>query len=128
MPKPTLHRLGDLQLRILNALWRQGEATVAQVQDAIPGGGRLAYTTMATMLRKMDARGLVRHRLEGRTFVYRAAVSESQVGRGMAEHVLDRLFSGSVAALVSHLLTAREVSRDELDRIESLVAERRNPS
>jgi predicted transcriptional regulator len=126
MPKPTLHRIGDRQLRILQALWRHGEATVAQVHGAIPGGARLAYTTVATMLRKMEARGLVRHRPDGRTFVYRAMVSESQVSRGMADHVLDRLFAGSVSALVSHLLSAREVGSEELARIENLIAGRRN--
>jgi predicted transcriptional regulator len=113
-------------LQIMKALWLRGEATVAEIHDALPGGADLAYTTVATMLRKMDARGLVRHRADGRTFVYAPAVAEDQVSRGMAEHVLDRLFGGSVEALVSNLLTTREVSRDELGRIEKLIARRRN--
>jgi BlaI family penicillinase repressor len=126
MSHPPFHRLGDLQLQIMKALWLRGEATVAEIHDALPGGADLAYTTVATMLRKMDARGLVRHRADGRTFVYAPAVAEDQVSRGMAEHVLDRLFGGSVEALVSNLLTTREVSRDELGRIEKLIARRRN--
>lgn len=125
MRTTTFHRLGDLQLRIMKALWARGEATVGDIQGAIPGGADLAYTTIATMLRKMEARGLVNHRADGRTFVYRAAVAEDQVSRGMAEHVLDRLFGGSVEALVNNLLSTREVSRDELARIERAVAQRR---
>ncbi len=125
MAPPKLHRLGDLQLRIMKALWARGELAVAGIQAAIPGGSDLAYTTMATMLRKMEVRGLVEHRTEGRTFIYRAAVEEAQVSRGMAEHVLDRIFGGSVTAMVSNLLTTREVSREELVRLEQLIAQRR---
>jgi predicted transcriptional regulator len=126
MSQPKFHRLGDLQLRIMQALWACGEASVAEIQTALPSGADLAYTTVATMLRKMEARGLVRHRAEGRTFIYRAAVAADQVSRGVAEHVLDRLFGGSVEALVSHLLTAREIAPDELSRLEALIAQRRN--
>ena len=128
MTQTRFHRLGDLQLRIMKALWARGEATVAEIQEAVPGGADLAYTTVATMLRKMEVRGLVGHRADGRTFIYRAAVAEDQVSRGMAEHVLDRLFGGSVEALVSNLLTTREVGRDELARLEKLIARRRKQS
>ena len=125
MSQPKFHRLGDLQLQIMQVLWARGEARVADIHEALPGGAKLAYTTVATMLRKMEARGLVQHRAEGRTFIYQAVVAEDQVSRGMAEHVLDRLFGGSVEAMVSNLLTTREVSRDELGRIGRLIANRR---
>jgi predicted transcriptional regulator len=120
-----LHRLGDLQLRIMRVLWERGEASVAEVHAALDARPKLAYTTIATMLRKMEVRGLAAHRTEGRTFIYRAAVAEERVGRNMAEHVLDRLFQGSLATMVSHLLTAREVSNDELAELERLIAERK---
>ena len=128
MSQNTFHRLGDLQLRLMQTLWARGEASVADIHATLPGGADLAYTTVATMLRKMEARGLVRHQVEGRTFIYSAAVAEEQVSGGMAEHVLDRLFGGSVEALVSHLLTRREVSRDELARLRKLIAERSHRS
>lgn len=125
MSRPRVHRLGDLQLQIMKVLWERREATVADVHQALAGDRDLAYTTVATMLRKMEARGLVRHRLEGRSFVYRAAVAADAVSRGMADHLLDRLFEGSLADLVGHLLTHREVSREELARLERLIAERK---
>ena len=128
MSQPKIHRLGDLQLRIMQALWARGEATVADVLAALGGRAPLAYTTIATMLRKMETRGLVGHRAEGRSFVYRAVVAEESVTRGMAEHVLDRLFEGSLAEMVSHLLTHREISRAELARLEKLIAERKRQS
>lgn len=126
MSQPTFHRLGDLQLQIMKVLWTRAEASVAEIHDALPGGADLAYTTVATMLRKMEVRRLVTHRAAGRTFIYAPAVAEAHVSRGMAEHVLDRLFGGSVEALVSNLLTTREVSRDELVRLERLIAHQRN--
>jgi len=125
MSQIKVHRLGDLQLKILKRLWDRGEATVAEVHQALATEGDLAYTTVATMLRKMEARGLVKHRLEGRSFVYRPAVAADAVTRGMADHLLDRLFEGSMSDMVSHLLTTREVSREELSKLERLIAERK---
>jgi len=125
MAKTRLHRLGDLQLRIMKILWASEEATVAAVHEQLGSERDLAYTTIATMLRKMEARGLVKHRLEGRSFIYRAAVGEEAVSRGMADHLLDRLFEGSLADMVHHLLSTREISREELKRLEKLIAERR---
>jgi len=127
-PRPRLHRLGDLQLRILRILWDRGEASVAAVGSALGARPRLAYTTVATMLRKMEERGLVKHRTDGRAFVYRAAVAEEKVTGNMAGHVLDRMFQGSLTSLVSHLLTAREVSPEELVELERLIAERKRAS
>ncbi len=119
------HRLGDLQIRIMKVLWSRGEATVAEVHKALEGGRELAYTTVATMLRKMEGRGLVRHRVEARSFVYQTLVAEDAVSRGMADHLLDRLFEGSLADMVRHLLSTREVSREELAKIEQLIAQQK---
>jgi BlaI family transcriptional regulator, penicillinase repressor len=125
MTQPRIHRLGDLQLRIMQVLWDRGQATVADIHQALAADHDLAYTTMATMLRKMEARGLVRHRLAGRSFVYAPAVAADAVTRGMSDHLLERVFEGSLADMVAHLLTSREVSRAELSKIERLIAERK---
>ena len=125
MASQPAYRLGDLQLRIMRVLWNSGPASVAQVQEEL-GGDRLAYTTVATMLRKMEDRGLVRHCQQRRRFIYEAAVSADDVTRSMAGDLVDRLFEGSLADTVSHLLETREVSRDELARLQQLIQERRN--
>jgi predicted transcriptional regulator len=125
MLKSKIHRLGDLQLRIMKVLWASGEATVADVLKGLGAESDLAYTTVATMLRKMEARRLVRHRMDERSFVYRAAVAEEAVSRGMADHLLERLFEGSLADMVRHLLSDREVSREELLKLEQLIVERK---
>jgi BlaI family penicillinase repressor len=125
MLKSKIHRLGDLQLRIMKVLWASGEATVADVLKGLGAESDLAYTTVATMLRKMEARQLVRHRMDERSFVYRAAVAEEAVSQGMADHLLERLFEGSLADMVRHLLSNREVSREELSKLERLIVERK---
>ncbi len=125
MPKPPTHRLGELQLRILEVLWQQDEAPVSTVHEALGGSAEFAYTTIATMLRKMEARGLVSHRAEGRSFIYLPKVAAEDVSRSMADHLVDRLFEGNLLDAVSHLLTTREVSKDELKQLEKLIAERK---
>jgi predicted transcriptional regulator len=125
MSKAKIYRLGDLQLRILQVLWEKHEATVTDVHQALADERALAYTTVATMLRKMEARGLVAHKAEGRTFIYHAKVEEDEVSRGMADHLLERLFEGSLSDMVSHLLQSREVSREELSKLEKLISERK---
>ena len=114
-------KLGDLQLKIMKVLWARGRATVSEVQQDLDGAKALAYTTVATMLRKMESRGLVRHLSEGRTFIYEAAYEESSVSKNMADDLVERLFEGRLSSLVSHFLSTRDVSEEELDRLEKLV-------
>ena len=118
-------KLGDLQLRIMQVLWEAEAATVAEVHERLGGNADLAYTTVATMLRKMEDRGLVAHESHGRKFIYRAAVAAHDVTRSMANDLVDRLFEGSVAGMVNHLLTTRDVSSQELDELQKLIAARK---
>jgi predicted transcriptional regulator len=123
--KDRTFRLGNLQLRIMRVLWERGEAAVAEVQQQL-GGDDLAYTTIATMLRKMEDRGLVAHAEDGRRFMYRAAVSMEDVTRSMTGDLVDRLFGGSLTDAVTHLLDSRDVSREELVRLEQLIRARKS--
>ena len=125
MPKERAVRLGELQLRIMRVLWELDAATVSEVQKRL-GRPRLAYTTVGTMLRKMEKRGLVSHREEGRKFHYRALVSEGEATRSMAGDLINRLFAGSLTDAVSHLLENHEISREELDRLEQLIQQRKS--
>ena len=124
MAKPGIHRIGDLQLKILKVLWDRGQATVAEVNDALSANG-LAYTTIATMLKKMEAKGLVKHRLEDRKFVYQPKVKEEDVARNLSSHLVERLFAGSLTDMVAQLLSAREVTKSELAELEKLIQERK---
>ena len=116
------HTLGELQHAIMRVLWNNGEATTAAVHDALHAERGLAPTTIATMLRKMEDKGVVAHRSEGRQFVYRPTVSESEVRSSMVGELLDRLFAGDAAALVSHLVTEGSIDESELAELRALLA------
>jgi BlaI family penicillinase repressor len=114
-------RLGDLQHAIMRVLWERGECSVSDVHQALFAERGLAPTTIATMLAKMERKGVVMRRTEGRQFRYRAAVTESEVHRSMVSDLTERLFDGNAAALVSHLLNEQGVDRSELEEIERLI-------
>ena len=116
------HHLGDLQLAIMRILWSQGEASVADVHEALEPERGLALTTIATMLAKMEKKGVVDHRAEGRRFIYRPTVSEGQVRRSMVTDLTSQLFRGDVFALVNHLLSEHEIDARELDQLRGLIA------
>ncbi len=111
MPRPTL---GDLQHAIMAVLWERDEATAADVHEALREERGLAPTTIATMLHKMEDKGVVTHRAEGRQFVYRPTVSEDQVRRSMVGELVERLFGGDPKALVAHLVSEHEIATGEL--------------
>ena len=110
--------LGDLQLAIMRTLWQRGEATSADVHEALLEERGLAPTTIATMLQKMEKKGVVEHRTDGRRFVYRPTISETQVRRGMVEELTERLFAGDSRALVAHLLEENRTTAAELEEIQ----------
>ena len=118
------HQLGDLQLAIMRVLWNHGEATVKQVRQALRAHRPLALTTVATMLTKMEAKGVVGHRAEGRRYVYRPLVSERQVRRSMTRRLTEGLFGGDALAVVSHLLSEREIPAEELEELKRMIEQR----
>jgi BlaI family penicillinase repressor len=121
---PTTHHLGDLQLAILRALWARGEATVAEVHEDLAPERGLALTTIATMLAKLEKKGVVGHRADGRRFVFRPLVDERQVRRSMVAELTSQLFRGDVTALVSHLLSEHDIDAVELQELRDLISRR----
>lgn len=120
------HHLGDLQLAIMRVLWDRGEATVSEVHETLEPERGLAPTTVATMLTKMEKKGVVDHRADGRKFIYRPTVAERQVRRSMVSGLTSQLFGGNVTALVNHLLSEHEIEPGELARLRALVAAKEN--
>lgn len=119
MPPPV--ELSDLQLDIVRVLWRRKEATAAEVQSALDTNRGLALTTVSTLLSRLEKRGLLTHRTEGRTFIYRATVTEPEVRHSMLGSLVDSVFKGDPTELVSQLLSAKDLSPDDLDRIRAMV-------
>jgi len=116
--------LSELQLAVMHVLWQKGRATVADVHQALEAERGLALTTVATVLTRLEKAGYVAHRAAGRHYLYRPLVSEETVRRSMVGVLADRLFEGDVAALVSHLVNARDIQPGDLAKVKRLIEER----
>ena len=117
-------RLGKLQLTIMRVLWRRGEAAVTEVHEDLEAERDLAPTTVATMLAKLEHKGVVAHRTEGRRFIYRPLVNEELVRRSMVDDLTSQLFHGDVTALVNHLLSEHSIEPRELAELRTLIRAR----
>src|SRR4051794_13296009 len=109
------------ELDVLKALWELGSGSVREVHRRMCPGGELAFNTVQTLLRIMDEKGLVRHRAEGRTFVYEPTYSRDRV----TSRLLHQVFDGALDQVVLSLLQAKDASEEELRGLERLIAEAR---
>lgn len=117
--------LGNRETDIMNALWRLGEATVADVQAALREEGlESAYTTVQTMLNRLEAKGHVTRKLDGRAYRYRPRLRQAKAAGSALNQVIERFFGGSAEALAKHLVE-EDLDRDELNRIRTLIEDRR---
>ena len=117
-------RLGRIELQIMKVVWELGRATVHDVKEAMGRGRKPAYSTVLTMMRKLEVKGYLEHDQEGRTYVYRATVSRQAVRHGVLGDVLDRLFEGSPSLLLTSLVEQDRISAEELAEIRRLLQER----
>ena len=118
---PGRHQLTELQLTILRVLWDKGEATVQDIWEALHAERGLAQTTVATMLSRLERRGVVTRRAQSRQYHYRAAVTEREVQHSMVGELTERLFDRDVTALVQHLLSGQDVSPGDIAKIRDMI-------
>jgi predicted transcriptional regulator len=103
-------------------LWRAGPGTVAKVRERLPAA--LAYNTVLTILRNLEAKGFVDHTVEGRTFRYHPAVAEQVVQGGAVSRLVDKLFRGSALRMMAHLVEGEALSAEELRGLHRLLDQR----
>ena len=120
---PERHQLTELQLAILRDIWDKGEATVQDIWEALHADRGLAQTTVATMLSRLERRGVVTRRAapESRQYQYKAAVTEQEVQHSMVGELTERLFDGDVTALVQHLLSGEAISPGDIAKIRDMI-------
>ena len=118
--------LSDLQLAIMRVLWDKREASVAEVQAAMQRSRRLAITTVSTLLGRLEKKGAVSHRADGRTFVYRARVSELDMRRKAISGVIRNLFRGNPSEVVGQILSERDVGEADLARMRAMIEDARS--
>jgi len=112
----------DRELDVMSVLWRRGSGTVAEVREALEDD--LAYTTVLTVLQTLEEKGFVRHEEEGRAYRYHPLVAAGSAGASALDRLLDKVFEGSAARLLAHLVSDRDLDPDELARMRRVLDER----
>ena len=120
MPRIARDPLSPLEARVMDVVWKRGAATAEDVGDAL--GGKFTNATIRTLLRRIEEKRFVTHRLEGRTFVYEPRIDEGTAARSAVRRVLDRFYGGSVEQLVLGLLDGRLIDKRQLNKLAGKVA------
>ncbi len=115
----------DGELEILQVLWEHGPATLGEICAALRKQKQVATTTVATVLKVMLHKGLVRRRKTNRGFSWTAAVNREKTASGMVGALLERVFEGSAQQLVAHLVEAGNLSPAEMQEIRTLLEQRK---
>jgi|SRR5690242_5859197 BlaI family transcriptional regulator, penicillinase repressor len=123
MARKKSPNLTDAELRLMNIVWTLGSATVSDVVEKIIGDPPLHYSTVLTTLRILENKGYLKHKKEGRAFVYRAAIKREQEREKAVSHLLRRFFDGSAEMLMLNLVERENISTAELTRLRKRIAE-----
>jgi BlaI family penicillinase repressor len=111
----------DREADVMQVLWDRGPSVVAQVQANI--GAKLAYTTILTVLRTLEAKGYVGHEEEGRGHRYHALIEQQLARKSALRHLTSKLFKGSAELLMTHLVSDQKLSPEQIRRMRALLAE-----
>jgi len=123
-PTRNTSQLTPLELRIMQVLWEHGPSTVQAVQSKLSGES-LAYTTVQTMLNVLQRKGKVKRKLVGKAFEYRPVLSRERALQEATGDLLNRMFGGSVDALLMSLMKNRQIDGAKLAKLKRLIDEHR---
>lgn len=112
----------ERELDVMGVLWDQGGGTVAEVRERLQDD--LAYTTVLTVLRTLEEKGYVGHVEEGKAYRYHPLVERQAAGSSVLKRMMRKLFKDSPELLLTHLVSDRRLSDDELRRMRALLEER----
>ncbi len=116
------YKLGSTEQEVLQALWSVRQGTVRQVLNEMHARGRnLAYTTVQTMLTRLEQKGFVESDKSGMAYIYRAAVDREEVMRSRVRSVVEQFFDGAAAPLVLQLIQTEKFSADEISELHKLI-------
>jgi predicted transcriptional regulator len=122
MPPKKSTTLTEAELRLMKILWQRGESLVGDLVAAMPADASLAYNSVLTTIRILEQKGYVRHRQEGRAYLYSPCVAEHEASRSEIRHTLQRFFGNSRERLLLSLLGDDEVTPEELERLRKTIA------
>jgi predicted transcriptional regulator len=116
--------LTDLELDVMNVVWRQGSTTVRQIMETMSDHRPLAYTTVQTVLTILHQKGFVHYTSQGRAYVYHPAVRPEDIRKDTVSAVVDKLFSGSPRSLMLHLIESETLSVEEAEELRKILDRR----
>ncbi len=125
MTKRSFDNLGELQAAAMNAVWDLGEATVGQVREKLASEKELAYTTVLSVMQKLEKAGWLQHRTDGRTYVYLPRRSRTDAGRNALRQFTERMFGGDPLVLFEHLVDDERLTDSELAQLRKILERRR---
>lgn len=125
MAQRSLDNLGELQAAVMAVVWELGEATVGQVRDRLPPEKQLAYTTVLSVMQRLEKARWLKHRTDGRTYVYLPFRSRRDAGRKALRKFTERAFGGDSLVLFQHLLDDQRLTDDELAELRKMIERRR---
>jgi len=121
MKKRSLSELSELQKTIMEIVWEMGEATGRDVQAKLPQQKKLAYTTVTTLLKRLEKDGWLKHRTEDRTYIYTPAKSRAYEAVQASKKLIERVFYGDTRLLVQNLIEDEELSMKDLKEIKKMI-------
>ena len=124
-PKKTV--LTEQELEIMKIVWRRGSSTVRDVYEDLLEQRKIAYTTVMTMMGILEQKGHLKKSSEERAYVYRPAKPQREVVGKMVQDFVKRVFNGSAAPLLVHLIEDQTISPDELEEVKRLLSDKRRP-
>ena len=124
MARKSLDDLGELQRAVLETIWELGEANVHQVRERLAAKKQLAYTTVLSVMQKLEKAGWLEHRAEGRSYVYVPTQTRDQAGAGSVRRFLNRIFAGDTVAMFQHLIREGDLDADELGELKRLIEQK----
>ena len=119
---PKTLRLSPLEHLVMDVLWNRGSCSADEVRRALSRKRRLKESTVRTLLRRIEEKGFARHRVEGRTYIYRPAVPAQRAAARAIRQIVDRFCGGSVEQLLAGMVGDEVVSKDELQEIAERIA------
>jgi predicted transcriptional regulator len=114
-------KLSKGEMDVARTLWDLGMATVGQIHEAMPEHRQMDYTTVQTYIRRLEDKGYLKARREGRTKIYSARVRPGTVIGETINDLMEQLFDGEMIPLVKHLVDDRGITEDEIDQIRQLL-------
>jgi predicted transcriptional regulator len=109
--------LTELQQAILDFIWSNGDSTAEQVREGIRAQHPLKDSSVRTLLRRLEARGVLTHRLDGKVFIYRAAVEQRGFAARAVRHIIDRFCAGSAEQFLMGMVDEKVLTKAELQKL-----------